>query len=1386
MEAMKLPVAGFAGRRVLFVGAVALLVVFFAGRTARAQLLSGCENPPFDEPDGDGDECYQQQPPDKSNGGPSTDTNGHSCPTPPRANQSFPPANPAPGPGQNGAGTFCGDPVNLTTGNNYRTESDYTGAGAFPLMLTRAYNSLSSSAGSFGANWTHNFGARIVQVSATLAQAVRADGKLLTFRLTGSVWAGDSDVNARLAALIDTSGALTGWKLTNGLDGAETYSADGRLLSVSNRAGLTESLAYDTSSRLTSVSDPFGRKLSFTYDAQNRIATATDPAGGKFTYGYDASNNLASVAFPDGSSRSYVYENTTFPHALTGIVDENGIRFATWSYNAQGLAVSSVLAGGVAQHTFSYDFSNGVSTDTDALGHTRTFSYITAAFVQRTLHDTKPLPGSPTDNRNYDNNGNISQYIDFRGITTNYVFDLVRNLEVSRTEAVGTAQQRTITTTWHPTFRLPVQIVEPNRTTTFSYDAQGNLLTRTVSGASAADRTWTFQYNANGQVTQIDGPRLDAVDITTFAYDAKGNLVQVTDALGHVTKVTAFDAHGRPLTVVAPNGLTTKLVYDARARLLSRQRGTETTKYAYDAAGQLIKLTFPDGTFVSLGYDPAHRLTSITDNLGNRVAYTLDLVGNGQKDEVFDPSSTLARTHSRAFDAINRVAKSIGAAAQATSFSYDADDNLISILDPLNRLTTVAFDSLNRPSQATDPLGSVTRDVLDANDNLSSLTDPLAHATLYSYDGLSDGITTTSPDTGLIQNAYDGAANVVNRTDARGLSTGVSYDAINRLSTLDFSGGSVAFTYDQGTNSPGHLTQMVDTAGTTKYTYDALGRVLQRSQKIGHHTLTISYAYDASGRLSTMTYPSGLKVGLVYTNGLVTQITANGSPVMSNIKYLPFGPPISWTWGNGVAYTRQFDQDGRLTTYGLGGGRTRTVAYDAASRITSYSDTVSPQSQIFGYDSLDRLTSASGAGISTSYGYDSNGNRLSLTGGAGTASYTYEATSNRLLSVGAPAAQTFGYDGAGNITGDGANTFTYDGLGRLTKVTNAKGRVFTYLYNGFGQRVAKLKNVTPTTDDTCDNDGDNDADDSPTAKVARYFAYDEAGHLVAEEKATGNPSKETIYLGDLPVAVVNNDKKVLFVYADHLNAPRAIMNPKGVIVWRWEGDPFGSTLPNQDPDADGNALKYNVRFPGQYFDKETGLHYNNARFYSAFTGRYLEADPIGERGGLNLYQYANGNPVRTTDVAGLTGSSSADFPHDLDRTVDFWVSVYNFEAGNHLGDREYLDPDLIKAMIMQESGNNATAHASDPMQVNVLGDWVPEKEDYGLVGGICQPHDVTLPAAIDWLANKAYRHDSNGDPVAFRGWPAAISRYNGGGDPEYVNKVLNYYDQIKGQTVIWK
>jgi RHS repeat-associated protein len=253
----------------------------------------------------------------------------------------------------------------------------------------------------------------------------------------------------------------------------------------------------------------------------------------------------------------------------------------------------------------------------------------------------------------------------------------------------------------------------------------------------------------------------------------------------------------------------------------------------------------------------------------------------------------------------------------------------------------------------------------------------------------------------------------------------------------------------------------------------------------------------------------------------------------------------------------------------------------------------------------------SGGAALTTYMLDANGNRKSLTGPQGTDDYAYDPASNRLLRITGAHPKTYRYDDAGNVKSDGTNQFVYDGRGRLIEVTNAQGTT-QYRINGLGQRVVK-------------DEG---------AQTVSHFVYDEAGHLLGEYTLEGQPIQETVYLGDMPVAVLQ-DGATFFVYADHLDTPRAIANTRGTVVWRWDSDPFGAARPNEDPDGNRQTFTYNLRFPGQYFDQESGLMYNYFRDYDPQTGRYLQADPLGLAGGLNPYHYAEGNPLTNYDPYGL-------------------------------------------------------------------------------------------------------------------------------------------------------
>ena len=229
-------------------------------------------------------------------------------------------------------------------------------------------------------------------------------------------------------------------------------------------------------------------------------------------------------------------------------------------------------------------------------------------------------------------------------------------LEKTRTEADDRDEARTVTTVWHPVLRLPKEINEPLKKTAYDYYDNGDLKSLTVY-ADGNKREWTFTYKAPSQIGRIDGPRTDVNDVTVFDYDAQGNLFQIKNALGHITRLSDYDAHGRPQTISDPNGLITTCKYDLRGRLHMSKEGEKQTVYEYDDAGQLTKIIQPDGSFIGYKYDQSHRLKEIQDNLDNKIVYELDDMGNRFKKDVYDPDGKLTATRIYDYDALNRLEK---------------------------------------------------------------------------------------------------------------------------------------------------------------------------------------------------------------------------------------------------------------------------------------------------------------------------------------------------------------------------------------------------------------------------------------------------------------------------------------------------------------------------------------------------------------------------------------------------------------------------------------------------------------------------------------------------------------------------------------------------------
>lgn len=1181
----------------------------------------------------------------------------------------------------------AGNPINPAIGNKYQEETDYQSAGNGGLQIKRYYNSAmdyvrsSGHVSSFysvsqewegdtgwfgyaefgklamqtespryhlmamdaiGAHWRHYYQRAIVlesSTSMTTAIAYRHDGKVTTFNLYQGNYVPQADISDRLVQLSDGRFQFT----ASSDESVETYLPDGHLESIRSRSGQAQFVTYDACGRIATVTDDFGKQLQFNYahDCNSasrayRITSITTPSGQTISYGYNATTGaLTSVTYPDGTVRGYTSGGYN-GRLLTGIVDESGSTYASWAYDSNGRAISSQHAGGADAITISYpagSFWNITdATVTDSFGSITKHYYSPVRGTNRVTRIEQPHPsGTGTASRwfTHDANGNVATFQNRRTYKTSYTYDLTRNLETSRTEGLNSngtpnPESRTITTQWHATFRLPTLITETGRTTGFTFDSNGNRLTKTVTDtATSASRTWTWTYDGYGRVLTEDGPRTDVADVTTYTYYTCttgyecGQLHTATNAAGHVTTYSTYNAHGQPLSILDPNSVVTTLTYDARQRLTNRNVGGEATAFQYWPTGLLKRVTSADGSHVEYTYDAAHRLTQIADDENNRIVYTLDAMGNRIQEQNLDSSGAVARKHHRTINFLNLIKEEIGSANSAnvtTALTYDNNANLKTTTAPLGRVTTNSYDKLDRLIQVTNPASGITGFAYNARDDLLSVTDPRGLVTNYAYNGLGDLTQLTSPDTGVTGHSYDSGGNPLTRTDARGQTATYGHDALNRITSAVHSDQTIGYSYDSGTNGAGRLTGLSDNSGSTAWAYTAQGRVATRTQVTSGLTRNVGYGYDSSGRLSTVTYPSGVVITYGYTNGKVTSVTSGSETILSDVLYDPFGPIRGWTWGNASAMARTYDLDGNLDQLDSGG--LKTYAQDDAFRITGIIDMAdASKSWSYGYDLLDRLTSATRTGLTQDWSYDANGNRLSQTGSAAS-SYTMAGTSNRLSGVSGALSRSFSYDAAGNATADGSATFGYDGAGRLTSASKG-GTSASYAQNTLGQRVRKTVNG-----------------------VVTIFCYDESGHLLGEYEASGALIREYVWLGDIPVAVITAGPGTppfhyWSIHTDHLNTPRSVAHPvSGQRVWRWDSAPFGESAPDEDPDGDLSLFTMPLRFPGQYADAETGLNYNYFRDYEPQIGRYVQSDPLGLFGGVNTYSYALASPVLNFDPTG--------------------------------------------------------------------------------------------------------------------------------------------------------
>ncbi|HEJ5637403.1 TPA: RHS repeat protein, partial [Pseudomonas aeruginosa] len=410
-----------------------------------------------------------------------------------------------------------------------------------------------------------------------------------------------------------------------------------------------------------------------------------------------------------------------------------------------------------------------------------------------------------------------------------------------------------------------------------------------------------------------------------------------------------------------------------------------------------------------------------------------------------------------------------------------------------------------------------------------------------------------------------------------------------------------------GNQGIGRLGAIEGARDSLVYRYDERGNLVEqvRSIRLDQQTLLdrVTYRYDAANQLLEIGYPSGLAIGYPRNAGgqvaSVTLAVGDKAPstLVGQIAYLPFGPLQRLTWGNGITLSREYDQDYQLLRQKVGPWQS-DYQHDANGNIQQHRHSLWGTLD-YQYDPLDRLTEERGGQGGRSYAYDAVGNRTQRSdnpASGGTASsqdYQYAPDSNRLTAIGAQAVTS---DAAGNLTQDrAARKLAYDAQGRLQSVSLDGQQVAEYRYNALGQRIVKLTPESITT-----------------------YLYGPDGQLLGEAEHDGSGRKLRaqyyLWLDSLPLATIDADydaqgkvgnPTLLYLHGDHLDTPRLATDTSGQIAWQWQSDAFG-----RGEALSQGSTRVNLRFPGQYYDAESGLHYNYFRDYDPETGRYVESDPV--------------------------------------------------------------------------------------------------------------------------------------------------------------------------------
>jgi len=983
---------------------------------------------------------------------------------------------------------------------DYRTSNTTTTVTGTATIVNQS-NNAGAGSDAFGSGWTLQGLEKITSATGGVVLDLGDGGRSLWF--TGSFVSGGTYTNpaGEFSTLVEGAGGTYTRTLTDGTQ--ITFDSSGRETATIDTNNLRVTYAYNGSSQLSTITDPYGKITTFTYsgdflqtieDPANRLTTLTHSGG-------SSGGNLTGATLPDGSTWSYGYDAAG---RMTSSTDPNS-KIVTVAYDAANRA-STVTRPDGSHESFVADQERGW-TDSGTSGSPAAATLLAEARSTYT-----------------DPNGNVTDLRpDWNGQgLTNVAVDPLGNVAVHDRDSNGLAT---------------IAVDRLNRITQYGYDAEGNVGTVTYADLN----TDKYTYNSFSEVvkhTDANGKT------TTYTYDAHGNLTNVQDPLNNRTTMT-YTGDGMLATSKDANNHTTSYQYDSQDRLTTvTNADSSQVVYGYDGQGDVTSTTDERGDTTTFSYDALDRRTGSTDALTNRTTITYDSAGNRTVVQLPTPAGQTARTTTYAYDSMNRTTTITAPLSRISVYGYDSGGNRTTVEDALGRSTTTVYDALNRPTvveapltaasnavttttydaegqvvQVVDPMSRITTTTYNNRGWAATVTDPLGNTSTYAYTATGKAANVTIPNSGgtLYSYTYDDDDRLSSTTDALGDTTTYGYDGVgNRTSVEDPNGDTTTYLYD----SRDRLTTVTDALGhSTVYGYDSGGNQTTVKDALGDATTTV---YDALNRATTVTDPNGgvttmaydaagRETGLTDPSGNRTTWAYDSADRMTTMTD-PLSHSATYVYNADDQLTDATDRDGRRTTY----------SYDSGGRQTGETWVGASPSEVvsYTYDADNELTGAVDGFATLTFTYDSGGNQLTAaTSGPGTGQPSvtltagYDASHDRtsltddLASIGRT---TFTYDPAmrpstvaasyGGVSGPSV-AYTYDSGGRTTSVSRTvPGSGVWVGTSNFYDAADRLVTITHAKY-TGDSSGGSGGTTTPLATYV--YSYDDADRTKSEKNAEG-------------------------------------------------------------------------------------------------------------------------------------------------------------------------------------------------------------------------------------------------------------------------------------------